>query len=279
MKKIFIVFLLFASCAIVEVKQSHYKREIPKIPTKEITGIEDVGAIAVGATEINKGMAKIYFQGVDALDEKVKILWDFSYNVMGFLGVAWESIDWDNPEKWLDQVKQKQQAMETALKNEKESNIKLEKDLGEFKDKLAKTEKAVEDKAGELAANDGKWSAKFSWWFKLFLWIIILLLIVGFGWYAYGVIVRMIAGFPFKAALWGEKLVRKTAGQMISSVQNARLELKEKIRANGDKVKGEAFNEAWKIIHKHLEGIHDEDVKEAIESVKSKKHLKSTDDI
>ena len=108
MKKLIILFLLCASCSIVEFKQSHYKRDIPNIPTKEITSVEDVGAIAVGATEINKGFAQIYYEGVEALDQKVKVLWDFSYNVMGFLGVAWESIDWDNPEKWLDQVNQKQ---------------------------------------------------------------------------------------------------------------------------------------------------------------------------
>ena len=292
-KLLLIVFVLVLSgCSIIEVTQTRYKREMPDLPQKEQIGIGDVGAVAVGATEINKGINELYymFKSADglALDEfkvkaksmlpKIKILLDFSYNVMGFLGVAWESIDWSDPEKWLAQAKEKQSAMETALKGEKERTLKLEQDVADFTQKLAEKEKIVKDKGAELEAQDGKWSAKFSWWFKFLIWIIVLLCILGLVWYCYQVFIKYTAGLPLKVAAFGGKTAAKGLTQLVKGMQRARVKIFQEKENGATPEEKVAYEKVWDILHKELSSAGNEEVHQLVDDIKNKHNLTRTDD-
>ena len=274
---VLLVFLFLISCvgcSIIEVKQDHYKRDFGKIPKKEIITIEDAGAVSVGATELNKGLNWIYYGGVEKENSRVKILLEFSYNVMGFLGVAWDSIDWDNPDEWFKQADEKQKAMEQALRNEKDRNLKLEKESQDLLQNLANNTKIIKDKDAEMQDRDGKWSAKFSWWIKILVWIIGLILFLGLAYWIYTSAIKCIAGLPMKIAFFGGKTVAKGMKQVVAGIQEARLKIKDNIKNGGTEEEKHCMKKALDILHRSLDTAGNEEVHNLVNSIKNKHNMK-----
>ena len=257
-------------CSIVEVKQDHYRRDFGKLPQKETISVQDAGAVSVGATEMNKGLNWIYYKGVKELDSRVKVLLDFSYTVMGFLGVAWESIDWDNPDEWFKQAEQKKKEMEEALKNEKERALKLEKETNDLLHNLAQRDKIIKDKDAEMQARDGKWSAKLSGWFKFFSWIIGLILFLGLLYWLYTSAIKMVAGLPLKVAMFGGKTVSKGIKQVVEGVQEARLRIKHELENGATEEEKKTLEKALNILHSSLDRAKNDDVHKLIDAIKDK---------
>jgi len=267
--------LLFLSfgCSIVEVKQDHYRRDFGKLPQKEVISVQDAGAVSVGATELNKGLNWIYYKGVEELDSRVKVMLEFSYTVMGFLGVAWESIDWDNPDEWFKQAEQKKKEMEEALKNEKNRTLKLEKETNDLLHNLAQRDKVIKDKDAEMQSRDGKWSAKLSWWVKLFSWLIGLILFLGLLYWLYTSAIKMIAGLPLKVAMFGGKTVAKGMKQVVHGIQEARLSIKHELENGSSPEEKEAMRKALSILHRSLDKVKNDDVDKLIDSLKDKHEM------
>ena len=200
----------------------------------------------------------------------MKILVDFSYNVMGFLGVAWDKIDWNDPEKFFAQADEKQKEMQEALKNEKDRSLKLEKDVDDFTKQLAEKEKAVKSKEDELAANDGKWSVKLSWWVGLIKWIVILFLLGGLCIYGYQVFLKYTAGLPLKIAMFGGKTAAKGLTQIVKGLQNARLKITEEKENGGTAEEKAALAKAMDILGRELSSAGNEEVHKLVNDIKDK---------
>lgn len=268
------VLYFMTGCSIIEVKQSHYKRDLGNVPERESLSIESIEAAAVGATEVNRGINWIYYQGVDPLNSRVKALLDFSYNVMGFLGVAWDRIDWDNPEEWFNEVKEKQDALDNALKEKASLEKKFQDEFERWQREMALKENAIKSKADELAANDGKWSAKLTWVWSLVKWSVFLVIFIALGWWGYTGAVKMIAGIPFKAAFFGGKAVAKLGKQVVNGIQKARLEIKDQIENGTSPEEKKAMEHALDILHRNLASAGNEEVHELIDAIKEKNKMK-----
>jgi len=286
MRNIVLVLLcvFLSSCSLVTVTQSHYKRQLPDLPQKGQISIDDVGAVAVGGTEINKGLMELntivelvddieptkFIERIKKFQPRLDILVDFSYNIMGFLGVAWDKIDWDNPEEFFKQAEEKQKEMEEALKNERNRALELEKDVQDFTVKLAEKEKAVKSKEDELAANDGKWSARFSWWVRLLGGLLVFLFIVGVVWYAYQVFTRWAAGLPFKVAAFGGKSAAKGLTQIVKGLQSARVKIHNEKENGATAEERAALEKAMDILHRELAESGNEEVHKLVSAIKDK---------
>ncbi len=245
------------------MKQDHYKRDIGRIPRKESVSLESIGVMSTAITELNRGLNWVFYEGVAKLDKRIEALLDFSYAVMGWIGAAGEKIDWDNPEKFFEQVQETEHKLNAALEEKRTLEKKFEDDHQAWLEDLASKDTIIRDKDGEMAARDGKWSARFSWWFRILVWLFIGLAIVAFVMYGWNVALRMIAGLPFKAALFSGKLLKKVAHSSIDGVQRYREILKR------DAEQGDEKAEANLNVLKHcFDQSQDNDVRTVIERVK-----------
>lgn len=279
---IFLLLPFVTSCAIMEIRKDFYKRDMGAIPQEEQQSLESIEAVSVGATEINKGMNEVYSiikyvnddkkmaESFRQMEPRLKAMLDFSYQVMGWLGVAWKEIDWNDPKQYFDQIKSQKDALNAALKEKAEIKLQYEKDKAEFIQNLASKDKVVKDKDAEMADRDGKWSAKLSWWFKIGFWVIVGLVILGGLFYLYGVVQRVLIGIPLKAAMMGPGLAYKMVKQTVKGVQIVRDNLKAKIDQAKTEEEKNRVKQMLDEISTTLRKEHDEDTVEGIKSVKAK---------
>lgn len=258
-------------CSVIEVKQDHYRRDFGKIPVQQENSLQSIGAVATGATEINKGLNWVYYEGVQPLNDRVKALLDFSYSVMGWLGVAWDEINWENPEEYFQQIENQKEKLSRALEEKEELKLKYEEEKKQFLHNLAEKDEVIEDKDAEMKARDGEWSVRFSWWVRFFVWIIVIILVLVTVIWIYKGVVRWLSGLPFKVAMFGTKTVSKGFKQLVQGVQEARLELKNEMEKGDESVK-----KVWNILHEKLNIARDEKVHNLIKDVKNKNKMKST---
>lgn len=283
--KIFIIvlmLLLCSGCSLISVRRPDtYVDKIPTLPQEERMSVEGMEALSVGATEINKGLGelkalityadkfkpKAFAKEIKKFMTRIVTMWDFSYKVMGFLGVASRDIDWDNPDKYFEQIEAEKKALNSALSEYKEKEQQWKKDMDEFQRKLAEHEKLVKSKREELENAKKGWKIKRNFSIGGLLGLFVLFNIILF-------VIQVFTKVPVFNMFWGGLVkVFKGTKQLVAGVQDVREHFK---RENPDKTY--TAREVKELIDGKLSKYTDESVKKLVKDIKNKHKIKETID-
>lgn len=290
MKKVLLLsclLCLFCGCSIFEIKQEHYKKNFGKIPQEGVMSAESTASLARASTEVNKGLSRIkgLFEHSEAMDPvifvkksqkmypQVEAVYDFSFLMIDFFGAMLTEIDWDNPDKFLDDLKAERDSYKKAQVEKKELEQKYEQDKKAWEQNLMQKDNIVKDKDAEMQSRDGQWSMKLAFWVKVTWWLVVFAGIWLFWPYLFAVVKKKLAGMTWKVALGTTDLFKKGAGQTFSALQKYRNHLKDKIQNGGTAEEKKAKEDELNMLDSFLRNAQDKDVKDFIKVQKEKKKI------
>lgn len=270
--------LLCSGCSLISVqKPDTYVDKIPTLPQEKRMSTEGMEALSVGATEINKGLGELkalityadkfkpaeFAKEMKGFMTRIVTMWDFSYKVMGFLGVASRDIDWSNPEKYFEQIEAEKKALNKALGEYKEKEQEWKQEMDEFQRKLAEREKLVKSKREELENAKKGWRLKRNFSIGGLVGLFVLFNIILFA-------IQVFTKVPVFNMFWGGLIkVFKGTKQLVAGVQDVREHFKREAPDRTYTAK-----EVKDIIDGKLSKHTDESVKKLIKDVKNKHRIK-----
>ncbi|MFW6172308.1 MAG: hypothetical protein ACOC5T_00990 [Elusimicrobiota bacterium] len=283
--RLFIITLLLlicSGCSLISVRRPDtYVDKIPTLPKEERMSVEGMEALSVGATEINKGLGELkalityadkfkpeaFAKEIKKFMTRIVTMWDFSYKVMGFLGVSSRDIDWDNPEKYFEQIEAEKEALNSALSEYKEKEQQWKKNMDEFQQKLAEHEKLVKSKREELENTKKEWRIKRNFSIGGLLGLFVLFNLILF-------VIQVFTKVPVFNMFWGGLIkVFKGTKQLVAGVQDVREHFK---RESPDKTY--TAKEVKELIDGKLDKYTDENVKKLVKDIKKKYKIKENID-
>lgn len=261
-RKIYVVMILacltMSGCiTLYEVRKPDiYQNNLKGMPKEDDISFRSSQQLKSTATEAYKKSEQIYYEGVEARNKLAEFVRDANFRIMTWLGPVISNMQLETPEQLQEYLKK----TDKALEEYQQLKYNYEKDVKEWKHKLATKDDIIKSEKSKLK---GYKATLFKGLTGFVILIFVILLALG--------VIQAWTGIPVLSMFLGG--VRHIFGglkQLVHSIQDFKEDLREQIEKEEDpKIKEGLLKSLEKLKH-HCNDKQDERTKKCIKKIKEK---------